>query len=167
MPRNGSVPVSGKATIIDRGAPMTVAHTFVNSIFAGAPRPRLIRYRGTFYSWRAGVWSEIGEETTRAKIYEFLAGCSCFDKEQQLIPVKPNFRLVNEVLAALKAVVLVDDDVEPPAWLKNNSGTQRPRPNPGDIIVFKNGLLHLPTQRLLRATPEFFVLWTRSMSIGT
>jgi putative DNA primase/helicase len=153
MPRDDSAPpADGKAIIISPSAPMTVAGTFLNHVYGDERYPRLVRHRGVFYQWNGTAWSEIGEEPIRAKIYDFLA--KCFRSgEKGLDPIHPNIKLVNEVLAALKAVALIGDEVEPPVWL---GGDERPSPN--EIVVFQNGLLHLPTLDLIPPTPDFFTL---------
>lgn len=154
MPRDDSTPpASGTAIIIDPSSPLTVAQEFLDRTYRDPRQPRLLRHRGTFFQWRR-TWSELGEESIRASIYEFLASCFRVGKDGDgLAPIKPNVRLVGEVLSALKAVAFVADDIEPPVWLRGGR-----QPKPGEIIVFKNGLLHLPTLELIPPTPEFFNL---------
>lgn len=153
MPRDGEAPpVSGKAIVIAIGSPLITARQFRDRIYGDDRHPRLVRHRGAFFRWTGPEWAELAEETLRAEIYEFLEGCHRF-KEKDLAPVEPNIKLVNEVLAALKAATLIDDKIDPPAWLGKGREEQ-----PGEIVAFQNGLLHLPTRALIPPTPEFFCL---------
>jgi putative DNA primase/helicase len=159
VPRDDSTPpASGKAVIIDPSSPLSVAQEFLARTYGDPRRPRLLRHRGTFFQWDCSTWSELGEESVRAALYEFLASCFRAGRDG-LAPIKPNIRLVSEALSALKAVALIADDIEPPVWL----GGDR-QPPPGEIIAFKNGLLHLPTLELIAPTPGFFNL--NSLDIG-
>ena len=153
MPRDDATPLAtGKAIIIAPGSPLTTAREFRDRIYGDERHPRLLRHRGTFFRWVVLEWIEIGEEELRAEIYEFLEGCHRF-KEKDLVPVEPNIRLVSEVFAALKATTIIDDKIDPPAWLCEGR-----KESPREIVAFKNGLLHLPTRALIPPTPEFFCL---------
>jgi len=160
MPRSSfgsTTPATGQTstapvTIINPSAPLLIAQQFLDDLYGDPRHPRLVHHRDVFLEW-SNTWSEIREGVIRARIYEHLAACFRLDGQSQLVPVNPNIRLVGEVLAALKVVALIDDNIEPPAWL---GGT--PQPTPDDIIVFRNGLLHLPSQRLISPTPQFLAL---------
>jgi putative DNA primase/helicase len=65
--------------------------------------------------------------------------------------VKPNAQMVGSVLDALRAAAHLDAAISPPAWLDGVEG-----PEADTILACANGLLHLPTLRLLRHTPSFF-----------
>jgi putative DNA primase/helicase len=155
MPRdNGwSPPADGKASIINPTSPLTVAQQFLDLTYGDTRQAKLLRHRGVFYRWARTAWAEIGEETLRAQLYSFLAGCLRPGTNGDLDRVDPNIRLVSEVLSALKAVALIGDDIEPPAWLR---GGKKERAN--ELVAFKNGLLDLPTGELIPPTPEFFCL---------
>jgi putative DNA primase/helicase len=153
--------LDGKAVIIAPSSPLSVAREFLNRTHGDARRAKLLRHRGTFYRWDGAAWGELGEEVIRAEIYEFLADCFRQGTNGALVPVEPNIRMVAEVLAALKAVALIGDEIDPPAWL---GGDQKPSPD--KIVAFRNGLLCLPTSELLPATPAFFTLSTLDVAWG-
>ena len=58
--------------------------------------------------------------------------------------------MVSGVLDALRGAACIDEKIAAPAWLDKEG------PPPAAIIACANGLLHLPTRRLLSHTPAFF-----------
>jgi putative DNA primase/helicase len=153
MPRDDSSPAppDGKAIIINPSAPLTVAETLLTHLYGDVRRPKLVRHQSMFYRWSGSSWAELGEESLRAEIYTFLAGCSRV-KAETPEAVSPNTRLVAEVFSALKAVSLVEN-IRPPAWFGDHV---EGRPRAEEIVVFKNGLLNLASLELIAPTPAFF-----------
>jgi putative DNA primase/helicase len=63
--------------------------------------------------------------------------------------------LIREVLAAIeKYWTFLPSSHQPPCWIKEGYDGLDPR----DIAPCRNGLLHIPTRRLIASTPDFFVL---------
>ena len=69
------------------------------------------------------------------------------------VPFKPTISKVANVLDALRAVCNLPTFYAAPCWLDGCAG-----PDPSEIGVCSNGLLHIPTRRLLPSTPRFFSL---------
>ena len=111
----------------------------------------LRRHRGSFFQWSGSAWLEVEEDMLRARLYAFLDRCWKRDKKGEVGPVKPSTPVVNTVLDALRAVAQLDGKIEPPAWLDGVKG-EKPR----ELVACANGLLHLPTGRLLPHMPAFF-----------
>jgi putative DNA primase/helicase len=65
---------------------------------------------------------------------------------------KPCRSKVVDVRTAIAACCLIDDLIEPPAWLIN----QPDLPPPGELFACSNGLLHVSTRTIHPATPNFF-----------
>jgi hypothetical protein len=61
-------------------------------------------------------------------------------------------RLRADVLQALSSLALVPGTMRQPCWL----GEYPVTPPPGEMLPCRNGLLHLPTGKLLPPTPRFF-----------
>lgn len=150
VPLDASPPQAGVA-VIDPRDPRQIAHSFLADRYADERRTTLIRHQERFYRWTGAQWADLNEEYLRAVLYDFLAGCVRPGGNEKLEPVKPNIKLVSEVLAALRAVTIVPDEVEPPVWL-----IDRPSRPPHELVAFKNGLLHLPSGEFIKCTPEFF-----------
>ncbi len=144
---NGVEAVPAGAIVIDPRAPYDVAR-----LFRARLATPLHHHRGVFYEWDGTAWPEAGADKLRARLYAFLDGCQRKTKGG-FCPVKPNALMVGGVLDALRAASHLDPAVAPPAWL---DGADRPPAH--EIVACVNGLLHLPTLRLLPHTPSFFNL---------
>jgi P4 family phage/plasmid primase-like protien len=59
--------------------------------------------------------------------------------------------LVSNVTLALQSISLLPGKVEAPSWLNGKA----PFP-PAEVVPTRNALVHLPTRRTIRSTPEFF-----------
>ena len=134
--------------VINPRAPYDVAR-----LFQGSLSTPLHHHRGAFYEWGGAAWPETAEPALRARLYAYLDRCKRKNSEGELCPVKPNLPMVGAVLDALRATAHLDEAVSPPAWLGDGSG-----PPAHEIVACTNGLLHLPTRRLLPHTPQFFTL---------
>jgi putative DNA primase/helicase len=66
-------------------------------------------------------------------------------------PFKPDTSKVSNVLDALRAVCNLPTSHTAPCWLDGSIG-----PDPAEIVSCSNGLLHIPTRRLMAPTPRFF-----------
>jgi putative DNA primase/helicase len=137
--------------VIDASAPYTTAKLFVERYFTTGEKRTLHRYRGAFHRWNGVAYAEIGENKLRAQLYAFLDQCVTRRSTDDLRPVKPNATTVGHVLDALRAASDVDDSIQAPAWLDHV-----PDLPAAEIVACANGLLHLPTLRLVRHTPNFF-----------
>jgi hypothetical protein len=142
---NGAEAVPAGAIVIDARAPYDVARLF-RARLATPPH----HHRGVFYEWDGSSWPEAGADNLRARLYAFLDECQSKTKGG-FCPVKPNALMVGGVLDALRAASHLDATVAPPAWLDGSD-----RPPAHEIVACANGLLHLPTLRLLPHTPSFF-----------
>jgi putative DNA primase/helicase len=144
---NGVEAVPAGAIVIDARAPYDVAR-----LFRARLATPLHHHRGVFYEWDGSSWPEAGADKLRARLYAFLDGCQS-ETKGGFCPVKPNALMVGGVLDALRAASHLDATVAPPAWLDGED-----RPSAHEIVACANGLLHLPTLRLLPHTPSFFNL---------
>jgi putative DNA primase/helicase len=134
---------------IDPSAPYDVAQLFLRTEYTAGEHRTLHHHRGAFYGWNGANYPEIEKADVRAKIYAFLDQCSPSGRPAQ--KVKPNPRLVSGVLDALEARAQLSSSVSPPTWLDNRSDF-----GAGDMLACTNGLLHLPTRKLVPHTPTFF-----------
>ena len=136
----------GADGVIDIRAPYDTAR-----LFQGSLATPLRYHRGSFYEWDGCAWAEADEAALRARLYSFLDLCQSKTGTGRLCPVKPNAQMVGSVLDALRAAAHLDAQISPPVWLDGVEG-----PAADTIVACANGLLHLPTLRLLPHTPSFF-----------
>jgi putative DNA primase/helicase len=116
----------------------------------------LHRHRGGYYRYDGSAYPEVDDAEIRAFAYAFLNQCRVrvLDKETKAfveIPVKPDTKLVNDLLDALRSAAILPAEFAAPAWLAEAADLE-----PRDIISCANGLLHLPTRDLMPHTAAFF-----------
>jgi putative DNA primase/helicase len=132
--------------------PMAVARAFVASRYERGREQHLRHYRGVFHSYDGACWPEAEERAIRSALYAWLE-TRCYEKEGEIIPWQPTVRKVNDVLDALRAVVHLTGQIDAPLWADAHPTS----PPANEMVVVRNGLLHIRTLRLLSHTPTFFV----------
>jgi len=138
--------------IIDPAAPYTIAKRFAELHFAIADTVALRHHRDEFHVWNGAAYLTAPDSALRTRIYNFLDPCKWRNPQGELKRVKPNIKMVANILDALRAVTYLDGRVAPPAWLMD----AQHGPPADEITACLNGLLHLPTLELLPHTPAFF-----------
>jgi putative DNA primase/helicase len=111
-------------------------------------------HKGAFYEWSGTHYPQMDESGLRAMLYEFLSKARCWVKrggEDELEDFKPTRKTVDDALDALKAKAHIDASRSAPRWIDGENEIIS-----GDIIACKNGLVHLPTKRLIPHSPRFF-----------
>jgi len=137
--------------IVDLAAPYAIAKRLVDLNFRTDGLATLRRHRDVFYAWNGAAYVETEDAALRTQLYNFLEKCKWRDSNGELRRVKPNTKLVNNVLDGLRACAHLDQYVAASAWLEGRNG-----PPADELLACSNGLLHLPTLELLSHTPAFF-----------
>ena len=101
--------------------------------------PRLRFWRGTWLWWQYGAYREMPPSEVRGQLVEYLDRRFC----------KLTASAVSNVLDGLRAKARLSYHIEPPAWL----GDDAPAWNSADVLVCRNGMVHLPT--LVAGKPDF------------
>ncbi len=140
--------------------PHRLARLYLDQHHRHPDRPTLVFWRGSWLCWRGGSWRCVPVEEIQAKLNQTIK--AEFDRQSVFAQQvgkrdrkarKVTAGLLNNVLGALKAEVLIGADIEQPAWL------DRPGPWPADeVLAARNGLIHLPSlnQGVFPPTPTFF-----------
>lgn len=97
---------------------------------------------GEFLSWEDGRYRPIPRQVLRRLIYAAIP--------HDMQGVEPSTHTEREVRAALEALCFVE--LQAPCW--RDQGPDDPPAS--EIVAVLNGLLHVPTARLLEHTPRFF-----------
>ena len=139
--------------VLDPSTPYNTALAFIEIKYSNPGGRALHYYQGEFFHWTGPHHCTIDLDTIRAEIYDFLDTADCPDKQGETIPFRPTSRRVSDVLDALKAAANSPAQIAVPCWISND-----PSICPTEIIACKNGLLHIPSRRLLSHTPDFFNL---------
>jgi putative DNA primase/helicase len=93
--------------------------------------PRLRFWRGGFYYWQYGAYREVNEKEVRAELIKFL------NQSWRRLTISA----VNNVMDQLKAQIILSFKINPPIWL----GSEPEQWASHEVLVCKNGLIHLPT----------------------
>lgn len=134
---------------IDPSAPFDIAQTFMGLNHSVGDTPTLHHHRGEFFEWKGSAYRVVSNDNLRARLYPFLA--TAVRATSDGAQIKPNMRLVANVLDGLRAATYLEDEVTPPAWLCGELAV-----DPDDIIACRNGLLHWPSRELSPHTPKLF-----------
>jgi putative DNA primase/helicase len=133
-------------------APMRVARRLVEERHLHTSGEMVLRtWRGGFRLWDGRSWPERDAASVRAEAYGFLENAS-YVADDEIVPWNPTRTKVANVLDALAAVTHLPATVDQPAWLGDGDF-----PDPHDLIVTANGILHVPSRRLLPHNPQLFV----------
>ncbi len=144
---------------IDLADEWNTALQFVSEDFIVGGYRTLNRYRGDIYRYDGASHRRIGEEEVGSYLYRKVSASATFAKGGEIVPCRPTARKTGALLHAAKHAVLIPDGLEVPCWLPSADPKQRARPESAtDIWAVQNGLLHLPSGRLLPPTPAFFGL---------
>jgi putative DNA primase/helicase len=134
---------------LDHLAPVEVATAFLTHRYTtrdGAPK--LLRTMQQFLGWTGSQYDQVDEEKIKAGIYSFLNGCI----RKSGKPMKPNRSIVSNVMEAIVADRHTEMADASPRWLTSSPD----HPPAHEMLACKSKLLHLPTRRVLPATPAFF-----------
>lgn len=149
--------------VIEDSRPLTIARAYLTSQHRMANRYTLRRWAGTWYRYGGAKYEEVPDESFKQPIYPW-----SHDKQvrhvdtktgsESLQPLVANNSLVANLAEAVMAETLVQH-LTIPCWINGRKG-----PNPRDLIVFSNGILHVPSflagepesKYLLDSTPDLF-----------
>lgn len=143
-----------KIRLLDPADPMPSARHLVRDRYTSPENLRTLHhYRGSFWEWNGACYRDLDEAATQAAIWTYLEPMRKLSLKGKETSFKPCASSVANVLAATKAVTHLPTDMQSPSWLSGAMG-----PNPMELVPVANGLLHLPSGRLLPPTPAFFTL---------
>lgn len=131
--------------------PTKVARAIIDARYREDGHLLLRHWRGAFLRWESTHWAELEADGLRSDVYKTLESAVWLDAKGEEQPWEPSRRKVTDVLDAVKAITFLRETVEPPSWLKAVGA-----PPARELIAARNGLLHVPTRRLLPHNPALF-----------
>ncbi len=149
---NGRQPGAKPKPVLSYATPVASAREFLLRCHHAEGHRTLHHQNGTFYMWQGSHYRECASEEILSSLYKFLDG-ACRMHDEKLAPFNPNRSRVGDVLEALKAYAQLPANHVAPVWLDG-----RTAPSPGEVIAFKNGLLHVKTRKLLAHSPALFAM---------
>lgn len=140
--------------IFNPADPMPTARSLIGDKFSTDEGTRTIHHHdGNFWVWDQSRYVETPDAAIRTEVYAYTEPAFRY-QGKQLPPFQPTRSKVENIADALKALVYLPHQIRPPAWLDNDDT----KPDPVEIVPFRNGLLHLPSMKLLPPSPMFFGL---------
>lgn len=141
----------GPDLILDRGAPLQTAREFLKSRYTVDGIPALQYQGGSFYPYNGTCFPETDGDGIRAEVYKFLEQAKVLTKDEVLVDFRPNRATVGDAIDALKAITILPPGITPPAWIEGEGPALA-----SEFIVCRNGLLHLPTNKIYPHNPKFY-----------
>jgi len=136
---------------LDPRDPMRSARSLHTAYFIDREQQSLLyRHRGCYWHFQGNCYRAADEETIRAAAWKFL-DLARIDKKAHP-PFKPTRSRVSDLVDALGSICLLDNSIDPPTWLTRKVDD----PDANDLFPVANGLLHLPSGKLLPPTPRYF-----------
>lgn len=147
-------------TVLPDSRPLTIARAYMDAEHRMAGRYVLCRWAGSWYRFADAKYRKVQDEAFGGPVYKW-----AHDKFVQqinpngsssMLPLVANTTLISNIAGAVMSDVLVDSP-RVPCWINGKKG-----PDPRDLIVFNNGILHVPTfleggaKYLLDLTPDLF-----------
>jgi putative DNA primase/helicase len=140
--------------IIDLKAPVETARDFLAACHRGEI-VTLQRWQREFWEWDGSRWTVKDDDTVRSEMYKFLEQCRT--GERVLKEVKPDNKLVDKVMDALRSEVNLEPRYTMPMWLRRGElGREAPFADIRNIVACRNGLLDLETMELLDHSPRYW-----------
>lgn len=112
----------------------------------------LLRYwRGGFWRWEVSHWAEAERTSMLAQLYRALETAEWEDAKGSPQPWSPNRHRIADVVEATQALTFTPETIDPPAWV-GGIGSHPAH----SLVSCRNGLLHIPSRKLLAHDPRFF-----------
>jgi putative DNA primase/helicase len=129
-------------------APMAVARLFVEMHCLHEQARTIQCWGGSWWTWRATHWAEVGERTVRSLLYHFTESAIYLDPKGNPVPWAPTRRRIGDLLEALAAICILPQEFAQPCWLDGRAS--------GQIVAVENGLLDIDSRLLYPHTPLYF-----------
>lgn len=133
--------------VVDVDAPYEVARQFLLSRYFLNGVATLRYWRGCLHRWTGTHYAEMADDALKAELWDFLSKINNgkFD---------PQEKHVNGLMAAIKARVTLDDEIDVGTWLGDDAAPW----DDAAVIVCKNGVVRLNDGELWPHSPKLFVL---------
>lgn len=143
------------APMIFSGTPLETARLFQQHLPEDG---KIIFWRGEFYTWDRCRYVVREKVYLHKLLYDFMSRCVTLKTDpktgdSEVVGFNPRRSHIEDVMHALAAVCSKEFH-EAPCWIDRRPGD----PEPGEIMVFQNGFLHIPTRTLMSATHRLFVV---------
>ena len=142
---------------LSRTEPWFTAHRLIAECFTTDDGTRLLRYwNGDAYAWCDGAYQMRKEADVAAKVWEYLGSARHYigKSGKKTASFGVNRARSGDVLAAIKAAAHLGSHNVMPCWL--DVASAQALPDPKDLLVMANGILHMPSRTLYPHDPKLF-----------
>ena len=149
-PATGRIVLSLKRTL-------PTAEAFIQQFYTRPEGPTILTYAGPTMVWRDNHYVEVEDEALKKQLQRWLHGALRYvvsrrAGELELVDFESNPATVKAALETVKTHAHVPARVTPPAWLADDPAL----PPAGEILPCRTLNLHIPTGKVLPATPSLF-----------
>lgn len=149
-PETGKLVLSQKRTL-------PTAQAYVREFHAHPEGRTLYAYAGLLMPWRGNRYVVVEDAALKKHLQPWLHDAVRYvlDKRtdaQILVPFESNPGTVNAALETIRNYTHLPAEITPPVWLENASDL----PDPKEILSCKTMNLHIPSGRIIPATPALF-----------
>ena len=137
--------------VLDPADPAPGARLFQRLRFEREGFRTLQHQGGSFYVYNGARYEEIEEPAVRAMVWQFAEGAQREHKGER-VAFQPTVAKVANLMEAIRAVTHLSLDRQPPCWLETRPGD----PDPAELAPMADGILHIPSRRMLPATPRLY-----------
>ena len=129
--------------------PMGVARAWLEARYGVAGGWAIAHHRNTFYIYEDTSWPELEDRRLESELYDFLED-AVYVKTMVPTAWEPNRHKLGDVIDAVRALTHIDGARTAPLWVREGQVPAE------EIVPVANGLLHLPTRKLLQHDAAFF-----------
>jgi phage/plasmid-associated DNA primase len=134
----------GKPLMLDY--PRDVARAYLSTLPG-----RALTYQETVYVYSGNQYKLTKMDAVKASIESWLEGQSIIDRKGNLSRYPVHSDNTGRVIDQFKSITH-HSIVRAPTWIEEQEGD----PNPAECVVLEDGILHIPTRRLVPSTDRFF-----------
>lgn len=148
-------PVSNKL-VLSEARTLPTARAFVSERYNHPDHDTLVDHGDMLLAWRDNRWVEVEAAGVRAELAPWLDAAVKYKNPARgdftLVPFHSNPRTVGAALQSVRDMVHLPVATPNPSWLEPDPE----RPPVSEILACRSFNLHIPTRRMLPATPLFF-----------
>lgn len=131
--------------------PMAVARHLLGEFTVDDDLLTLRSWRGGWMRWTGPHWSEVEPAEVRSELYRKVEHAMYPAGKGLLAPWAPTKHKITDLAEAMAAIGHLPASIDAPTWIAGEDLG-------GPIVATANGLLHVPTRKLVEHSPRFFNL---------
>ena len=157
-PELGSRDAASGRLILSPKRTLPTAKAYISEFHQHRDGHTLHAYHGTLMQWQGNRYVELEDGAVKHRLHRWLHAAlrtrvDPRTREPSLVDFEANPTTVNQALESIKNYAHLADTVDFPAWLDG-----RTDPPAAELIPYRTRTLHVPSGRILPATPALFTV---------